>query len=97
MRVNQPALECARAAHHLGRLKLWDSSLKRPAPLVLLSCLALEGEPSRDYLAELFWQREGKALTRRQLLNNFSKAVSDLRKHAPSSVQQTKCLVTSRN
>lgn len=79
----------------LGEVGLEGLSFKRPTPLVLLTYLSLEGKKSREHLAELFWQREGKMLTRRQQLNNLSKALSDLHKHAPGVVQSNNTSVWS--
>ena len=79
----------------LGGLELKGSSFRYYTPLVLLTYLSLEGKQSRDHLAELFWQHEGKVFTRRQLLNNLSRALSNLRKHAPEIIQSDQTLVWS--
>ena len=76
-------------------MELQGSSFRYYTPLVLLTYLSLEGKQSRDHLAELFWQREGKAFTRRQLLNNLSRALSNLRKYAPEIIQSDQTSVWS--
>ena len=65
----------------LGKLGLQGSSFKRKKPLLLLTYLSLEGEQTRDYLSELFWQGGSS----RQRHNNLSRTLSDLRVHLPGS------------
>ena len=66
----------------LGRLELRGSSFKRAKSLLLIAYLSLEGQRSREHVAELFWQGSSS----RQRRNNLSKALSDLRSHAPGSL-----------
>ena len=66
----------------LGDLRL-GQSFTRETPLLLLSYLTLEGEQSREHLADLFWQHKGIPKEKRR--NNLSRVLSDLRKHVPGS------------
>ena len=75
----------------LGQLELRGSSFTRAKPLLLLTYLSLEGEQSREYLAELFWTHGSS----RQRRNNLSKALSDLRAAVPDSVDNTNTRVWS--
>ena len=75
----------------LGRLELEGASFQRAKSLLLLVYLSLEGKRPRKHLAELFWQ-EGSPRQRR---NNLSKALSDLRAHAPGSFGADKTAVWS--
>ena len=75
----------------LGKLTLQGSSFKRKKPLLLLTYLALEGEQTRDYLSELFWQ-DGNS---RQRHNNLSRMLSDLRTSLPESFSSDETKVKS--
>ncbi len=66
----------------LGDLRL-GQSFRRETPLLLLSYLTLEGEQSREHLADLFWQHKGISKEKRR--NNLSRVLSDLRKYVPGS------------
>ena len=79
----------------LGGLELEGATFQRPKPLLLLAYLSLEGQQSREHLAELFWQGDAKQLTTRQRRNNLSRTLSDLRKHAPGSFAADKTSIWS--
>jgi len=70
----------------LGDLRL-GQSFTRETPLLLLSYLTLEGEQSREHVADLFWQHKG--MPKKQRRNNLSRVLSDLRKYVPGSFDAT--------
>ena len=65
----------------LAGLALEHASFSRAKPLLLLAYLALEGSQERRHLAELFWPAAADAL------NSLSRALSQLRRGAPGSVE----------
>jgi predicted ATPase len=64
----------------LGPLSLEGSSLQRPKALLLLAYLALEGQRSRRYMAELFYRDTSDPM------NNLSRALFHFRQHAPGII-----------
>ena len=65
----------------LGGLALEGSEFSRAKPLVLLAYLALEGEQSRAFMAQLLW---GSA---KQPYNSLAQAIDQIKRFVPGAVE----------